>query len=207
MPRIQSTHRHADRGLDAYFTPREAVLSLLAIEPALPMRVWEPACGDGAISRVLTESGRTVFSTDFEDHGFGAAYCDFLYVRNPGQSGGLLKPAGPEVEFDGIVTNPPYRLAFEFVKHAVGISPYVALLLRTNFLESLERFQFFRRQPPARLWVSSRRLPMMHRNGWDGPRSDSNNTCHAWFVWDTGAERTNRWEVFDWLEYAPARAA
>jgi hypothetical protein len=33
------------------------------------------------------------------------------------------------------------------------------------------------------MWVSSRRLPMMHRFGWDGPRATS-NTCYAWFIWD-----------------------
>jgi hypothetical protein len=41
--RIQSTHRHADRGLDPYWTPPEATRSLLALEAAhLPCHIWEP---------------------------------------------------------------------------------------------------------------------------------------------------------------------
>jgi len=56
-------------------------------------------------------------------------------------------------------------------------------MLRTNFVESVSRLPFFRCSPPTRMWVSSRRLPMMHRFGWDGPRATS-NTCYAWFIWD-----------------------
>ena len=40
-------------------------------------------------------------------------------------------------------------------------------MLRTNFVESVSRLPFFRCSPPTRMWVSSRRLPMMHRFGWE----------------------------------------
>jgi N6-adenosine-specific RNA methylase IME4 len=50
--RIQSSHGHAERGLDAYFSPPEAVLRLLGSEEDhLPNGIWEPAAGDGAIVR------------------------------------------------------------------------------------------------------------------------------------------------------------
>ena len=59
--RIQSSHHHADRGLDAYFSPPEADLSLLRIESEyLPMSVWEPAAGDGAIVRPFQSAGYRV---------------------------------------------------------------------------------------------------------------------------------------------------
>src|SRR5215467_15658512 len=71
--------------------------------------------------------------------------------------------------------------------------------LRTNFLESVQRLPFFRQSPPTRIWVSSRRLPLMHRYGWTGKKSTS-NTCHAWFVWQAGAEpEPVHW--FDWKDY------
>jgi len=79
---------------------------------------------------------------------------------------------------EALVTNPPYKLAVRFAEKALGEVPYLALLLRTNFLESTSRLPFFRRSPPARVWIASRRLPMMHRHGWQGPRAPS-NTCYT----------------------------
>jgi len=34
-------------------------------------QIWEPACGDGAISRVLEAAGYQVISTDLIDRGYG----------------------------------------------------------------------------------------------------------------------------------------
>ena len=59
----------------------------------------------------------------------------------------------------------------------------VALLLRLTWLESTTRLPFFTSHPPARVWVFSKRLPMMHRDGWTG-RKASSAIPHAWFVWD-----------------------
>jgi hypothetical protein len=77
--------------------------------------------------------------------------------------------------------------------------PDLALLLRTNFLESTARLPFFRAHPPARVWISSRRLAMMHRHGWTGPTAPS-NTCYGWFIWDASDARkctfSGGW--FDW---------
>jgi hypothetical protein len=42
--RLQSSHCRAARGLDAYFSPREATAGLLAVEgESLPCCIWEPA--------------------------------------------------------------------------------------------------------------------------------------------------------------------
>jgi hypothetical protein len=35
--------------------------------------IWEPACGDGAMSRELAAAGHTVISTDLVDRGYGEA--------------------------------------------------------------------------------------------------------------------------------------
>jgi len=68
--RIQSSHHHADRGLDAYFSPPEATASLLGIESGhLPRRILEPAAGDGAIFRPLQAAGYTVIAFDIVYYG------------------------------------------------------------------------------------------------------------------------------------------
>jgi len=48
--------------------------------------------------------------------------------------------------------------------------------------------------------ISSRRLPMMHRHGWQGPRAPS-NTCHAWFVWEERSTQKSVIHWFDWKDY------
>jgi hypothetical protein len=184
----QSSHRHVDRGLDAYFTPEAATLSLLALE-YLPASIWEPACGDGTISRVLIAHGHDVVSSDIGDYQYGESGTDYLKA--------------PPRDIGGIVTNPPFKLASRFAQKALSEAPYVALLLRTNFLEAIHRLPFFRTSPPSRIWISSRRLPMMHRHDWTGPRAGS-NTCHAWFIWDRASPDRRILNWFDWREHSPS---
>ena len=187
--RIQSSHHHADRGLDAYFSPPEAVASLLRIEGSfLPECIWEPAAGDGAIVKPLQAAGYKVVASDIADYGLEGCAVGLNYLK-------AKLPAGVR----GIVTNPPYRLAKAFAEKALSEAPYLALLLRTNFLESTARLPFFRKHEPARIWISSRRLPMMHRHGWQGPRAPS-NTCFAWFVWDGSARQKRIINWFDWKD-------
>jgi hypothetical protein len=68
-PRVNSTHSHAERGLDAYWTPPEAVTALLRIEQ-VPKSVIDPACGSGAILDALRAAGRSVYGCDVVDYGW-----------------------------------------------------------------------------------------------------------------------------------------
>lgn len=74
--------------------------------------VWEPACGNGRISEVLNKYFDTVVSTDLYDRDYGTSGIDFLETKSM-----------PD-RCDIIITNPPYSLADEFVKHAMDILPY-----------------------------------------------------------------------------------
>lgn len=185
---IQNSHSLADRNLDAYFSPPEAAVALIAVElQYLPLSLWEPAAGNGALVKPLLDAGYVVHATDIADYGSPLVipYIDYFYAERP-----------PDT--CGIVTNPPYRLAAAFLECSLRYYEYIALLLRTNFLESVGRLELFRRRPPSRIWISSRRLPMMHRHNWNGPIAPS-NTCHAWFVWTGGGGPTTiGW--FDWKE-------
>jgi hypothetical protein len=102
----------------------------------------------------------------------------------------------------GIVTNPPFRLAEAFIRKAISDGcHYHAWLLRTNFLESVSRLALWRAMPPSRIWISSRRLPMMHRLGWAGPKSSS-NVSYMWAVWDAASNDNCKLDFFDWKEIA-----
>ncbi len=182
--RINATHNRADRGLDPYWTPSAATSALLKIEN-VPNSVADPACGSGAILNVLREAGHVVHGSDIVDYGWPHTVIrDYL--------------AGP-ILMNGvaIVTNPPFRLAREFIQKSLDDrAHFAAFLLCLNFLESVRRKKFFETHPPSRIWDSSRRLPMMHRLGWAGPMAPSND-CFAWFVWDDSKEKA-RVKFFDW---------
>lgn len=164
--------KHSERGHDVYETPEPAVEALLRVEK-LPHHIWEPACGPGAIVRVLRDHGHTVWATDLVDHGCSQSQSriDFLMERQS------------RIDTEAIVTNPPFKLAGQFVEHALALSPLVIMLLRLAFLESAKRTPILEGGKLARVHVFRNRLPMMHRAGWEGPKSSS-AVPFAWFVWD-----------------------
>jgi hypothetical protein len=163
---------------DLYETPPEAVRALLEVEQIPSGAVWEPACGPGAIARVLRESGHEVWATDLVDydspdqdqHGI-----DFL-----------MEHGSAPYYVGSIVTNPPFKLADQFVRHALLLCPRVFMLLRLAFLESERRRAIRESGFLRRVYVFRNRLPMMHRAGWTGPRASS-AMAFAWYCWD----RTN----------------
>jgi len=163
-----------DRGNDLYETSECATLALLRVEQ-LPKRIWEPACGRGAIVRVLRAHGHEVLASDLIDYGDPTCF----YRRDF-----LLEHKLPKC-CECILTNPPFSLAEEFVEHALELCPHVIMLLRLAFLESERRSRILDTGSLARIHVFRRRLPMMHRDSWTGPKASS-AMAFAWFVWDRG---------------------
>lgn len=154
---------------DFYPTPPEATQALLRVE-SFDGPIWEPACGNGAISKVLEAAGYRVVSTDLNDRGFGEPRIDFLME---------YAPRAPN-----IVTNAPFKLAEEFAAHAVRLTTgKVAMLFRLAFLEGIERRQLFENTPIARVYVFSKRLQLL-REGDQMARGGM--MAFAWFVWEHG---------------------
>jgi hypothetical protein len=177
---------YAERGVDLYETPECAVEALLRVEK-LPRTLWEPACGPGKIVNVLRRHEHRVLATDLIYYGMGEGGRDFL-----------LEPRLP-VGVEAIVTNPPFKHAEKFVEKALRLSPKVVMLLRLAFLESERRRPILDNGTLARVHVFRKRLPMMHRAGWEGKKGNS-AMAFAWFVWDrehSGPTELRRlsWEV------------
>lgn len=173
----------AERGNDLYQTPPEAVLSLLKVE-RLPHRIWEPACGPGAIVRILRAHGHDVIATDLVDYASpdqDAAGLDFLFPID--RLHPAFCPISREFRPEAIVTNPPFKLAAEFVERAFDHVPLVVMLLRLAFLESERRTPILDNGKLARVHVYRKRLPMMHREEWEGRKANS-GMAFAWFVWE-----------------------
>jgi hypothetical protein len=164
-------HPNVDRGFDLYETPPVATEALLLVEQ-LSHWVWEPAAGRGAIVNVLRDRGYAVIASDIRDYGFPLHFV-----------GDFMQQTKAPVGCDAIVTNPPYQIATEFARHALDLTPRLYLLLRLAFLESIRRTEILERRGLARVHVLRKRLPMMHRDGWNGPRASS-TIPFGWFVWN-----------------------
>jgi hypothetical protein len=168
---LVGTNNDGGRPVDDFYpTPRNATEALLLVEKFGGI-IWEPACGDGAISRVLEEKGNVVFSSDLNDHGYGQSGMDFLDCRTP-------------YNYNSMVTNPPFRLADKFAVRAwmLGI-PKFAMLCKLQFLEGQGRSKILEETGLSRVWVFRKRIQLT-RNGL--PMKNGGMIAFAWFVWDTG---------------------
>jgi len=129
---------------DFYATPPEGTRALLSVE-RFSGSIWEPACGNGAISKVLIATGYTVTSTDLVHRGYGIGGINFLTET---KTRGI-----------NIVTNPPYGhgLADVFIGHALKmvapVNGSVAMLLNLAGLAHPLRHKIWTRHPPAAVYI------------------------------------------------------
>lgn len=185
---MSSTNRGSrTEGADNYPTPGWCVRRLLEAV-SLPGGVWlEPGAGEGAIIREVQAFRKDVHFASIEcrpecqpsllpisevviDDFLKMGLLELLPLQREHRTGAL---------FDVVVMNPPFRLAFPFIKKALEVAHTVVALLRLNFLGSEKRQAFFREMPPD-LHV----LP--NRPSFEKGRTDSIE--YAWFVW--GPART-----------------
>lgn len=152
--------------------------------------IWEPACGDGRMSEVIYKYTNTVFSSDLYDHGYGETGVDFLKDKCP-------------VDLDsveGIITNPPYTLAVEFLTLAVGLMKknkgFVAMIFRHEFDAPAYHHPYF-------TWPFKAKFILPKRPMWidkkEGEQEKSARFPYAWYVWDWKIPR-NRQPTIHWLK-------
>lgn len=134
--------------------------------------VWEPACGDGRMAKVLDEAGYWVSATDIADYGYGGLH-DFLgkKPRGIGEAGYVA----------AIVTNPPFDLAREFIARALELTKEqkgkVAILQRHEFDAPKSNHPLF--DPPF-----AAKLVLHKRPRWSEADKASPRFPYAWYLWD-----------------------
>ena len=162
-----------EREINDYYATEPKALELLLREEQFSKKVWECACGEGHLSKVLIAHGHEVFSTDLIDRGYGLGGVDFLTW---------------DIPYDGdIITNPPYRFALEFVKKGLALvteGHKVAMFLKLQFLEGKARRTLFDETPPRKVYVSSSRLHCAMNGDFD--KYSNSAVAYAWFVWEKG---------------------
>lgn len=131
-----TSREHKRHAADFYPTPPECTEALMRAFPVfwVGKTLWEPACGDGAISRVL-ERENVVVSTDLHGRGYGTGGTDFLAAS---------LPRG----IDGIVTNPPFDIAEAFITRACSFGVPVAMLLKSSYWHAKSRVNLLRQTGP-----------------------------------------------------------
>lgn len=131
----------------------------------------EPAANRGHMARPLFEHFGHVLASDVHDYGAGYPVRDYLF--------------GPTAHLDRTdwtITNPPFRLAEQFIERALELSAVgVAVILRSAFLESVGRFErLFSGRPPSDVLQFVERVPMV-KGRLDSEAASA--TAYAWLVW------------------------
>jgi adenine-specific DNA methylase len=173
---------------DYYATPPEATQVLLDnFDLSYCQTFLEPSCGEGHISKILENNFKEseVFSNDLIDRGYGFAPRNFLTYNHVDK-------------FDCIITNPPFKIAKEFIERALTISnKYVIMFAKIQLLEGIGRKELFEKNPPKYIYVFRNRInPLRNGNPLDEKGKPWSSTmCFAWFVWEIGftGEPTIRW--------------
>jgi hypothetical protein len=145
----------------------------------------EPAANRGHMVKPLREYFATVEASDLHDYGVGFDVADYLFPNDL-----------PMV--DWTITNPPFRLAEQFIERAAATSRHgFAMIVRAAFLEGQGRFErLFSKNPPSFVLQFTERV-VMHK-GRLAPEG-STATAYAWLVWIDGETGTR----LNWI--APCR--
>jgi len=165
---VGSSRSNGEREVDDFYpTPPYAVEELLKREEFIG-NIWECACGEGDISNVLIKNGFNVISTDLMNRGFGEQL-DFL---------------SSDLVVDNIITNPPYKLALDFVlKSKEQCRTKFAMFLKTVWLESEVRYNMFQDTefPLKTVYQFSKRVTL-YKGGIK--MKNSGMIAYAWYVWE-----------------------
>lgn len=157
------------KALDLYQTPAWVTEALIPHLPRLPDRVWEPAAGDGKMVQVLREHFDDVLATDI----------------SKGQD--FLKAVpSPDIDFGGIISNPPFNIAYDFIKHAIHMTypcqGFVAMLLRVDYDSAKTRSDLFGGSA-----IFHKKVVLTKRITWieraDGIKAAPSYN-HCWQIWD-----------------------
>jgi len=178
---VSSTNRGGQRSpADAYSTPPWVTRRFLErFDPKRELQgPWlEPGAGEGNIIRTTREFYPEVQFTALELR----EECTPILGKLPKTRVKCPKDYFEWARFnrqkyDVAITNPPFRLALEFIETSLLVSTVTIMLLRLNFIGTQKRHVFFREQMPHFIYVLPDRPSFDHRG--------TDSIEYMWAVWD-----------------------
>lgn len=185
--------------MEEVIAPRLGVLH----DPLVALRAlnaWEPACGRGHMAATLAEYFFAVHASDVADYSKEEVrtaewrgqtrVADFLGLD-------AVPPRIDATGVDWIITNPPFRLAPEFIRRSIAFQPRkgVAMLTRLAFLEGVDRHRtLFSTRPPSIIAQFAERVPMVKGRL---TAKGSTATAYCWLIWLRGAPEQS--PSFEWI--------
>lgn len=180
---MSATNRGGERkAYDFYATPPETVHAFLDSYEGITLgdRILEPSAGNGAVIQALRSRGFTnrIDAVELrpEEQPALEALADNVTI-------GDFLDYDPDIGYDVIIGNPPYSQAQEFIDKSLELlapGGVLIFLLRTNFLESAKRFEWWQQHPLSGLYTLHKR-PSFTGKGTDA-------TSYSWFVWERGGD-------------------
>jgi hypothetical protein len=163
---------------DFYETPYSITRHLLNVEDFdYKLTICEPACGDGAIVKVLQEKTNNVVFYDIEKN--------FL----------------TEIEqYDYIITNPPFSISYEFIQKAkIVAKKKFAFLLPLSYLHGKKRYDDIysdKDYPLKKVYVFTR-YPMLGEKLREDGKYNTGMMVYAWFIFEKGYDGPS---IIDWID-------
>ena len=165
---------------DFYETPYSMTRHLLNRESFdFNLTVCEPACGDGAIVSVLKEKWKDdkIISYDMEKN--------FLNDTN---------------QYDYIITNPPFSLAYEFILQAKRLATkQFAFLLPLSYLHGKKRYDDIYNDTSyglKKVYVFTRYPMLGDKLRLDG-KYRTGMMVYAWYIFQNGYGQS---PIIDWID-------
>lgn len=161
---------------DFYATPPLAVKELMKLE-SFNKNIWEPCCGMNHVTDILVDHGYNVRTSDIVDrvNNGKVEIIDFLNCTE---------------KWDGdIITNPPYKLATEFVYKAIETvkeGNKVVMFLKLSFLETKKRRLLFDKYPPKIIYIASSRFGCSQTGEFDETGNTGSAIAYCWYIWEKG---------------------
>jgi hypothetical protein len=158
--------------LDFYPTPPSATIALINFLREENLyhhhhNVWEPACGTGDMSSVIRRMGNDVIETDIQ-MGYDYLTCHI--------------PSGDKI--DWVITNPPFKLAKEFILRSAEHNLNFAFLLKSQYWHSASRMSLFKRCKPTFILPLTWRIDFKYKERGQGAEAKGSPTMdHIWAVW------------------------
>jgi hypothetical protein len=163
---------------DLYETPYSITKQLLDREK-FEGSILEPACGNGAIVKVLKNKDYSnITAYDMETN--------FFWEKN---------------QFDNIITNPPYSQSIDYIIQAKRIAKKkIAMLLPLSYLHGQKRYnQLYNKQddfPLTAVYVFTR-YPMLGEPIREDGRYNTGMMVYAWFIWEKSTKQKD--PIIKWI--------